>query len=691
MKLDRLSLTNFRQFYGDQELIFGHSSAKNVYIVFGANGAGKTTLLNSMTWVLYKELSGDFEQPDRLVNNRAWDECNEGQTVDAIVELEFTHDSRRYIIKRIHQVRKVDDRQIIMIDGEPELRIINENGEYNSGNPSNAIDRILPKRLHPFFFFNGERIERLAQDDPDQEIEAAVKILLGLEVFDRGKRHLDGAIQELRKEQAKSGSIETQKIVEHLEDLVSKKRKLEIELNNLHNESTALDEDIEEIKGRLRLINETRELQKQRDQLEQGLNDTIEKERELREMLRITLTKNSYLVFLSELSDQVVALIEGLRVKGEIPAPIKRQFVEDLLERGLCICENHLVKGEPPYLNVEQWLYRGGDGDVENAIANLNAEIVHYSINRPGVLTEIADINQKLVDNSRVRKEMEEKLDNVGEKLKDVPLEEVLKLEEKRDNILSQARTNAGEIGFKSSELKSIERDHQIKTKELERVEEVNTKALIAQERVITAKEARDFFEKVHNLRSHDVRVELDNLIREIYSKIDFKGYQPCLNDKFLLELRDPNRENVLVAKAVGENQILSLSFIGALAKLARKPKEDIFDRKFGALIKFEGGNYPVVIDAAFGQLDIRYQQKVSSALPSLANQVIVFVSKSQGMGTVLEELAPFSAGISILHYRTIKENEEEECIEIRGEEFPFISRSIDGSEWASIDRTWEK
>lgn len=689
MKLDRLSLTNFRQFYGDQELIFDHSSAKNVYIVLGANGAGKTTLLNSMTWVLYKELSGDFEQPNRLVNNRAWDECREGSTVDAIVELEFTHDSRQYIIKRMHRVRKVDSEQIIMIDGEPELQIIDENGGFSkSGNPSNAIDQMLPKRLHSFFFFNGERIERLAQDDPNQEIEAAVKILLGLEVFDRGKRHLEGTIQELRKEQAKVGSIETQKIVDDLERFDSQKEQLEKELCNLHNESIALDKDIEAIKDRLRLIDDASELQKQRDSIEREINVSLKRGKELRETLRITLTKKSYLVFLSDLTDQVVALIEGLRIKGEIPAPIKRQFVADLLEEGLCICDTHLVRGEAPYLKVEQWLYRGGDADVENAIAKLNAEIGYYSTNRPDVLTEIADLNKNLVDNNRLRKEQEEKFDDVSEELKKLPLEEVSKLEEKRNDILSQSREVARLQGSKSTELKTTNENIKIKQEELERVEEENTKAVRAQQRIIVTMAARNFFEKVYTLRSHDVRAELDNLIREVYSKIDFKGYQPYLNNNFLLELRDPNRKCALVAKAVGENQILSLSFVGALAKLARKPKEDIFDRKFGALIKFEGGNYPVVIDAAFGQLDKRYQEKVASALPSLANQVIVFVSKSQGMGPVLEELAPFSAGISILHYRTTKENEEEEIIEIRGEEFPYISRSIDGSEWASIDRT---
>ena len=124
MKLERLSLTNFRPFYGAQELIFDHTSTKNVHIVFGANGAGKTTLLNAMTWVLYQELSGDFEQPGRLINDRAWEECKDGSTVDAMVELEFLHGSTRYIVKRVHRVRKEGEKQTVMIEGKSSLHVI---------------------------------------------------------------------------------------------------------------------------------------------------------------------------------------------------------------------------------------------------------------------------------------------------------------------------------------------------------------------------------------------------------------------------------------------------------------------------------------------------------------------------------------------------------------------------------------
>ena len=481
--------------------------------------------------------------------------------------------------------------------------------------------------------------------------------------------------------------MESQRIVKELESLDSEREQLEEEISNLQNESIALDKEHEEIKKRLRELEETREKQNERERIEGKLEDSVEREKELREVLRNIITRKSYFCFLSNLSEHVIALIEDRRVKGEIPAPIKKQFVKDLLKGGLCICETRLVKGEAPYVNVEGWLYKGGDSYVEDAIARLSAELDYYYTNRSDVLVEIADINKKLADNGEARRKLVEHLDKLDTEIKDIPLDKVSKLENKRDDVINRLRIMDRELGSKSNERKSIEEIIKDKQKELDRVEEENTKAVIAQQRVITAKKARDFFDEVHSLRSHDVRVELDNLIRKVFSKIDYKGYRPVLNSKFLLELRNPNRRNDLVAKSTGENQILSLSFVGALAKLARKPKEDIFDQKFGALIRFEGGNYPVVIDAAFGQLGKKYRRRVARALPSLANQVIVFVTKSQGMGSVLEELQPYSAGISVLHYRTTKEDEEEERIKIKDEEVPFVSSSTDGNEWASIDR----
>ncbi|MFN8626112.1 MAG: hypothetical protein U0587_09065 [Candidatus Binatia bacterium] len=56
------------------------------------------------------------------------------------------------------------------------------------------IEQILPKALYPFFFFNGERVERLASPDAYDSVESGVKTLLDIEVYERGGRHLRQAV-----------------------------------------------------------------------------------------------------------------------------------------------------------------------------------------------------------------------------------------------------------------------------------------------------------------------------------------------------------------------------------------------------------------------------------------------------------------------------------------------------------------
>ena len=48
MKILSLKMTNFRQFYGRQELHFSTDSKKNITLIHAENGVGKTALLNAI-------------------------------------------------------------------------------------------------------------------------------------------------------------------------------------------------------------------------------------------------------------------------------------------------------------------------------------------------------------------------------------------------------------------------------------------------------------------------------------------------------------------------------------------------------------------------------------------------------------------------------------------------------------------
>ena len=138
------------------------------------------------------------------------------------------------------------------------------------------------------------------------------------------------------------------------------------------------------------------------------------------------------------------------------------------------------------------------------------------------------------------------------------------------------------------------------------------------------------------------------------------------------------------VARSSGENQLLSLAFVGSIADLARERYEQTAS-KDGGLTGFQGGIYPIVMDSAFGSLDEGYQKAVAKAVPSLVPQVVILVSKSQGLGEVQPELAPRIGERYVLSYWTPKDDMSEEQIRLDGVSRQYVSKSPNDYEWVEI------
>ncbi|MBK6751647.1 MAG: AAA family ATPase [Acidobacteria bacterium] len=103
MIIRKISLENFRQFYGTQELDFSTSTEKNVTLIHAENGFGKTTLLNAVLWTFFHQTTTKFEKPDEIVNYEAVRE----RTKYAKVSVEFQHESKLYEATRIHDDESV--------------------------------------------------------------------------------------------------------------------------------------------------------------------------------------------------------------------------------------------------------------------------------------------------------------------------------------------------------------------------------------------------------------------------------------------------------------------------------------------------------------------------------------------------------------------------------------------------------
>ena len=111
MRINSITLTNFRQFSGTQTFELQSSSLKPVSLIFGANGAGKTTLLNAFTWALYGTMSEDVEEQHRMVTDSVWRALPAGASAELAVELRFDHEGHDYRLRRSADVRKQSDEQ----------------------------------------------------------------------------------------------------------------------------------------------------------------------------------------------------------------------------------------------------------------------------------------------------------------------------------------------------------------------------------------------------------------------------------------------------------------------------------------------------------------------------------------------------------------------------------------------------
>jgi DNA sulfur modification protein DndD len=224
--------------------------------------------------------------------------------------------------------------------------------------------------------------------------------------------------------------------------------------------------------------------------------------------------------------------------------------------------------------------------------------------------------------------------------------------------------------------LEQIHREIEQKTAERSKAEVTDELAAKARARSDLVQTVRRALEEILAIRKEDMRNRLDAKLKDVFAKITIKPYVPRLSPDFELALyQDVNGVEMPVPKSTGENQILSVSFVAAVSELAREIRAE---RRAEGELPADAGTYPIVMDAAFGSLDQNYQREVSRALAQMAPQLVVLVSKSQGLGHVVGELKPYVSHLGVIVIHTTSTSDAAEDIELDGIAYPYIRPSAD-------------
>lgn len=680
MKLQSIKLTNFRQFKGTQAFDLTSDKVKPVTLLFGANGAGKTTLLNAFTWGLYGNMSEDVEQQDRMVTDSVWRALPVGESIEVAVEVRFDHEGQDYRLLRSATLRKESDDQG-PLSAQLQLWTTKPDGSSEvSHAPQETILSILPVGVSRFFFFNGERIENLVKKGAYAEVQKDIKVLLDLEQVERAIAHLPRVNRRLTDDLKKHGGATASAIQDAIDTLTDQQAKAKDDLKVVEANLAELDEERSRTEDLLRQHAEAAPIQAERDAVSKELEEARAARDAALNERKVLVATRGFQAFTDTLGEATKTMAETLYQKGALPAPLKREFVDKLLDEGACICGTPLAEHTESWEHVKEWRQRAGLQAVETAWQRVSGQIAPLADAREGLREALATLMNRIgIERERVAR-LEARKSELDGKLKDNRMEGVQNLETKRLDLEGRIAVKNQRKGSIETELLNVAKEIEQKTKERSRAQVTDELANKARSRSDLVTSVKRALEEILAIREEDMRLRLDAELKAVFKSITHQAHVPTLSEGFELTLhKNVNGVELPVPKSTGENQILSLSFVAAVSKLAREIRQERRAEGAGAE---DAGTFPIVMDAAFGSLDQDYQEAVSRALAKMAPQLVVLVSKSQGLGRVVTELLPYVSHLGVIETHTTAAGQVADDIELEGISYPYIrSAETDHSE----------
>lgn len=687
MKLLSIELENFRPYGGRNRISFAQEPGHNVTLVYGTNGGGKTTLLNAFTWTLYGHLSADVEQRDRLINNRIWQEARLGSLVDMSVTVEFEHEGRTYTARRFLTAEKQSSEQRLP-KAQLVLLVRDDRGVTKELKSAQGhIDKILPERLSKFFFVNGERIEQLVRKEAYAEIQHAIKTLLGLEQLERALKHLPTSANKLR-HQLKSEGANSElavRLTAEIDAIFKETEEKKQEKESLNAEVQHLKDEIELLTARLKSLDGAKQLQLERERLERERESAHESLGKLEDERSRVLADSGYLAFLPDLPERIIAACDALRERGELPAPLKRTFIEDLLVEGECICGTHVTEGSRERAALEKWRARAGLAEVEAAWNQLRGAVSGLEERRRGTMDRLVETDRLIGEASDKERVLVDQLNEISIEIKKLPQEDISAIEVRRSKMIDKLSETSRRLGSIDEHLDSLTNQKKQKEEQVDKLQVKDEANQRIQRRIAVIRETETALRQILELLSDSIRRRLDTRIRTLFKQASLKNYEPELTAGFQLEYWErADDERLPAPKSTGENMLLSLSFVGAVAQECRDAATNS-NPFFGGV----GGEYPIVMDAVFGNLDDDYRRQIARFLPEMTSQVVVLSSKAQAEGVAENSLHPRVGKQYVITTHTTKSDLQDvtEKITVNGREYPYqvLGSSFDGAEFTEV------
>lgn len=641
MLLKSLRLQDFRQFNGEQVVSFSTHKDRNVTIMMGENGSGKTSFAQAFRWCLY----GDTDFKDtKLLSRKVAASLLPGDERNVEVAVELTHDDIEYTVIR-RQKYKMNNAGDVLPNGACKFTIQIKDKDGNVKfipelEADSKMKEILPADLSRYFFFDGERIEKMSKEihsGRSRDIAEAVRSLLGLNSYVEALRHLkENGINSVIRSYANSYSCDANSEMQQLKDEIDactdRINAIDIRLKQI-DASKNIDQDkIYELRDLILQNQSTVELQKERLSLQQKLKDLdADRNAKIKLFLGYFNTERVGNYFsLALMKDALTQLKDAEKLDKGIP-DIHARTIDYLIKRGVCICGNKIEVGDEHYNELNKLRDFIPPKSIGTLISDFTTMCEQKAGSTSNFIEEIKDKFRFIVSYDDTRGELEIREKNISEKLKNSKdvgklQQECLSYEQDLKRLEDELATLNQEKGQKENDKSKAEtRLHGLvssneKNKEIERYKTY-------------AEYVYDMLKDEYTRKEDETRVELARTINEIFKQIYAGGFSLSLDKKYNVELTADGYTTAAgddIETSTAQSISIIFAFIAGVIEMNKKNQSASSEA------------YPLVMDAPLSAFDKKRIGTVCDVLPKIAEQVIIFIKDTDG------DLAEKNLGVRI-------------------------------------------
>ena len=638
MLLKKLSLTNFRPFKGEHEIEFSTDKDKNVTLVMAENGAGKTTLAQAFQWILYGKTDG-FKNKS-VLNSIVEKEMVTGSEANVIVKLELEHNNIEYTIIN-KQVYKKDINGIVKSEN-PVLEIFTkqEDGKtviINSLKNRSTIANILPESLSKYFFFDGERIEKMAGEvtaGKSEEFKMAVQNILGLTALTKAIEHLDpnkknSVIGKYNAQMDAAGDQRSRELRETIYNSQDKINQNDERIDKIETEISYYRNEIEKAKAEILQFADVEKMQQHLNQLNNNLSQEKQLKNNIISVLMSNFTKQTFNYMSRKLiQDALFELKNTDNIDKGIPS-VRAETIKFLIERKKCICGTDLsdptsdavVKLTELLKYIPPQSLGSSISQFQNHCGQTIKNSENYYENIQTQLSSIRASSQKI-------EEIEHEIGEIDRTILKSSNSKVTDLKNRQMTMETNLRDLTAEMNDlkgKNTYLAEKKKDAEA---EISRLQLKIEKNKILEEQIEYARKAYEKFKQTYDFEEAKTRDKLQTQINELFKQIYAGGMTINIDEKYRItsyvyELEESSSN-------LDANSAKSYSFIFAfIVGVINLAKQKVADKSDEASIITD--EYPLVMDAPLSSFDQRRIKNICEVIPSIARQVIIFIKDSDG------------------------------------------------------------